>query len=43
MNQSTTYECTIHAVAMLGGPASNPVTVTTYSGTYVHINATACE
>ena len=39
MNQLTTYECTIHAVTMLGGPASNPVTVTTHSGMYVHINS----
>ena len=43
MNQSTTYECTIHAMTVLGGPASNPITVTTYSGMYVHINATAYE
>ena len=35
MSQSTTYECTIHAVTSLDGPASNPVTVTTLSGTYV--------
>ena len=37
MNPSTTYECTIHAVTMLDGPASNPVTVTTLSGMYVYI------
>ena len=35
MNQSTTYECTVHAVTSLDGPASNPVTVTTLSGVYV--------
>ena len=35
MNPSTTYECTIHAVTSLDGPASNPVTVTTLSGMYV--------
>ena len=35
MNQSTTYECTIHAVTSLDGPASDPVTVTTLSGMYV--------
>ena len=35
MNPSTTYECTIHAVTSLDGPASNPITVTTLSGMYV--------
>ena len=43
MNPSTTYECTVHAVTMLDGPASNSVTVTTHSGMYVHINVTAIE
>ena len=28
----TTYECTIHAVTVLGGPASDPITVTTDPG-----------
>ena len=37
MNPSTTYECTIHAVTSLDGPASNPVTVTTLSGIYVTV------
>ena len=37
MNRSTTYECTIHAVTMLDGQASNPITVTTDPGTFVYI------
>ena len=36
MNHSTTYECTVHAVTMLDGPASNPITITTDPGTYVY-------
>ena len=35
MNPSTTYDCTIHAATTLDGPASDPITVTTHSGTYV--------
>ena len=35
MNPSTTYECTVHAVTSLDGPASNAITVTTLSGMYV--------
>ena len=35
MNPSTAYECTVHAVTSLDGPASNPITVTTLSGMYV--------
>ena len=36
MNPSTTYECTVHAVTSLDGPASDPIRVTTLSGMYVH-------
>ena len=28
----TTYECTIHAVTLLDGPASDPITATTDPG-----------
>ena len=37
MNSSTTYECTIYAVTVLDGPASNPVTVITDPGMYEYI------
>ena len=32
MSPLTTYECTIHAVTVLDGPASYPITVTTHTG-----------
>ena len=34
LDPSTTYECTIHAVTILDGPASDPITVTTDPGMY---------
>ena len=34
LNPSTTYECTVYAVTILDGPASDPITVTTLTGTY---------
>ena len=35
----TTYECTIHAVTLLDGPASDPITATTDPGmcTWIYI------
>ena len=32
LNPLTTYECTIHAVTVLDGPSSDPITVTTDPG-----------
>ena len=32
----TTYTCTIYAVSGSDGPVSDPITVTTHPGTYVH-------
>ena len=37
MNPLTTYECTIHVVTMLDGPASDPITVTTNPGKFLCI------
>ena len=44
----TTYECTIHAVTLLDGPASDPITATTDPGMctwiwiYIYIHIYLC-